>query len=148
MGIIQYFRRLKSRFLARRQFQIQRRERFYDRCKEGIFSFFKPYLTRSGFYLDLEDKSGLVDYLSNKGRTIESVALKETPEPKIRERLWKKTEEYIKPVQDVFKRMVNYFKEFPKEQLARYSSLSFNYDPSRKGYETFAYGDKLSFNFG
>jgi len=150
MGIIEYFRRLRRRFLERRQFQTERIERFYAKCREGIFSFFKPYLTRSGFYLDLEDKKGLTDYLSggrSVNRTVENLVSKEVPIPTI-SNLGKKIEEYTKPIYDVFRRMINYFNEFPKEQLRDYTSLSFNYVPSMAGYEVDRYKNKLSFRFG
>jgi hypothetical protein len=150
MGIIEYFRGLRRRFLERRQFQTERIERFYAKCREGIFSFFRPYLTKTGFYLDLEDKKGLTDYFSESrqaNRTVESLVSKEVPTPKV-SNLWNKAEEYTKPIYGVFKRMINYFNEFPKGELGSYSSLSFNYVPSMAGYEVDRYKNKLSFRFG
>lgn len=148
MKIIEYFKKLRRRFLERRQFRRERIEKFYAKCREGIFSFFRPYLTRKGFYLDLEDKPGLIDYLSGikKGKTVEDLVSLEIP--KASGNLWEKTEKYLKPIYEVFKRMINYFNEFPKEKLKEYTSLSFNYEPTMAGYEVHPYKNKLGFNFG
>ena len=98
----------------------------------------------------MEDKKGLINYLSGGrsiNRTVESLVSKEVPTARV-SNLGKKIEEYTKPIYDVFRRMINYFNEFPKEQLRNYTSLSFNYEPAMAGYEVHPYKNKLGFSFG
>ncbi|MFA5071699.1 MAG: hypothetical protein WC511_05065 [Candidatus Pacearchaeota archaeon] len=145
--IIEYFKRLKENFLRRKEVIKESRERFYSQCKEGIFNFFKPYLTSRGFYLELENKEGLMDYLSEKksGKTIESKI--ESKSRYLDETTQKKINEYTKPVYNAFGRMLNYFSELKKE-MGKYDSLSFVYRPSINGYDVETYGNKFNLRFG
>jgi hypothetical protein len=153
MGLIEYFRKLKERFFIRKQFSRESRENFYTICKEGIFSFFEPYLTNRGFYLNLRDKLGLMNFLENNSSNSSTIKNTKLNEPQrtnsiIEDSFQKKAEEYTKPAYGAFERMVKYFKEFPKENLGKYSSLSFHYRPFLDGCTTSSHGNKLEFLFG
>ncbi len=149
IGIIQYFKRLKGRWNRIRQIKEENNRRFYAKCKEGIFSFFNPTLTEEGFYLNLRDKSGLKDYLLREsGKTIEKKILTSNEADKAPTPLYKKEEGDKKTIYGLFERMINYFREFPKNELEDYTSLSFSYNPMMRGYEIIKDKNKLKFRFG
>lgn len=151
MRIIDYFKQLKERILLRRKVREESKDKFYSKCKQGIFLFFRPYLTEQGFYLELENKQGLKEYISKikSGKTIENKlsnysSIKPLYSPEFQNRI----NDSIKPIYDVFDRLINYFKKYDKKNLEKYSSLSFDYNPKFKGYQTYSKNNKLEFNFG
>jgi len=133
MGIINYFRRLKEYFTYRKRTDKERDKRFYEKCKEGIFSFFDSYKTRNGFYFELKDKENLINYL-HKDKTIESKVLTTPLLPQITEQEY--VEKHNNPIYEAFERVIEYFKKIKKESLDNYSGLDFNYNYNTEGVKT------------
>jgi RNAse (barnase) inhibitor barstar len=153
MGIIKYFRRLKEYFNYRKEINKERDRKFYEKSRQGIFSFFDAYKTRNGFYLELNDKKGLINYLFNKkeipketekenfekkkekDKTIEDKVLTNSgfPLSLSMKNFQERIDSYNQKIYSAFERLIEYFKEIKKEGLEDYSGLSFYYNPSMNG---------------
>ncbi len=150
MKIIDYFKRLKERILSRKKIREQSKETFYYKCKQGIFSYFRPYLTKEGFYLELEDKEGLREYANKirSGKTIEDkVSNSFQNEINLPKSFQTKINESVKPIYEAFDKIINYFREIDKTKFGKYSSLSFNYNPKFEGYKDYSQKNKLEIRF-
>ena len=153
MGIIKFFKNLIARFTEKRNFIKEQKSRLESNLKKDIFYYFEPHSIRDGFEFKLEDKEGLMNYLSKrkneKSKTIENVVY-ESPKEKeyLKQKgLKEKIQNYTDKIYAPFKKMIEYFTEFSEKNSCNYNHISFNYPASKQGYQTSSEGDKLNFDF-
>ncbi len=154
-NLIQFFRNIfyRPRHVAPEKISYWSRKRL----SEGVFKFFTPHYIPNGVCLELSDRKGLSNYLTQENKNLETKIQQNTEQESSQSPLdrycWfkslesKETESTIKYILDGFRVIDNYLSKLTKDVLARYEEIKIDFSSRYKRQNICSEKSQLNFKF-